>query len=182
MIEVYIIACVVSVAFLVVRDHRLGAPRPGVRRLELWPWLALLLTFAVSWVMMAKHVSGGGNPHVRYLIIALPLIGVAIGTALVRIHVARAWGRYLPSALAAIALLGLFAVRVQQTVKFVDWMPKNTDAPPTSVLSLPSGPGWARIAALALGTLGVALMTSIIAVLASRPHPAAAGPDDAADP
>ena len=170
-IEVFIILAAVAVAVLVVRDRRGRAPRPD-RPLDLWPWLALLATFVASWVMMAKHMSGGGTAHVRYVIVALPLIGVVVATAILRLQRPSGARRYLPTILASLSLLGLFAARVQQTELFASWMPQHTDAPLASALSQPSGSPSARIAALALGALGTALMASILGVLLARPRPA----------
>lgn len=174
LIELLILAATIRVGVLVVRDQRpTTAPPPAGKKLELLPWLALLLTFIVSWLMMAKHVSGGGNPHVRYLIVALPLIGVTVGTAIMRLNIASARWRRLPTGLAVAAIVGFFATRAEQTARFVDWMPSNTDAPLDSALNTTTGAPWIRIAALAVGTIGVALMASMVGIVLSRSVPAA---------
>lgn len=170
-IEAFIILAAIAVVVFVVRDRRGRAPRPD-RPLDLWPWLALLATFVASWVMMAKHMSGGGTAHVRYVIVALPLIGVVVATAILRLQRPSGARRYVPTLLASLSLLGLFAARVQQTELFASWMPQHTDAPLASALSQPSGSPSARIAALVLGALGTALMASILGVLLTRPRPA----------
>lgn len=177
--EAFVVVCVVSVLVLIVRDQRSAAPPPplGERKLEPWPWAALLLTVIVSWVMMAKHVSGGGNAIARYVIIALPLLGVTVATAILRVKATRAAGRYLPSAVAVTTIVFLFSLRVQQTLKFMMWISTRTDPPAGGLLSQPTGPQWLRLAAMVIGVIGTALMTWIVGVIAVQPLPATAGAD-----
>jgi hypothetical protein len=168
-IEVAVVIAAVAAAVLVLRERRSDVLPDGAPRLAFWPWLALVVTFLVSWVMMAKHVSGGGSPHVRYMIVALPIIGVVTAFAILRARVARPAGRFLPALLGVGALLGLLAVRVDQTTRFAKWMPLHTGAPADSALSVASGPAWARQAALAIGYAGTALMIAAVLVILVRP-------------
>ncbi len=48
-------------------------------------WVPLAVAVVANWLMMAQHVSGGGQPHSRYLAVAVPAGAIAVAAAVVRL-------------------------------------------------------------------------------------------------
>lgn len=102
---------VAALAVLMVPARRL--PRTGrPLRAEWYGWSLLGIVVLANWLMMSQHVSGGGNPHARYMSFVVPAGAIVTGAAVARLgQRAAPIGSLLVLALVAYNLTGLEEVR-----------------------------------------------------------------------
>lgn len=138
-----VVVGVVGAAVVVVVDR--GAPAP---------WAAVGLVALVPVVLTAAHRAGGGGPHPRYLLPAVPVVAVAI--ALVAVRVAGRWG--------GLVLVGAGAlVAAERTCAASRWLADNPDGPAGSALLDPIGGAGVRGAGWVVAAVGLALVAAALA-------------------
>ena len=153
-----------AVVLVVAGRRRSGAPDGPGGRTPSPParaWAAAAVLGAVPVVLTAQHAAGGGNPHPRYLLPAVPVLAAAVALATVRLA-----GRVG----AAVLVTALAVLTAAQTRASILDLRDHPLAAPGSPLAAPVGTGWVPALGTAAAALGLAL------VLASLLRPAVVGP------
>ena len=149
-----------AVVLVVAGRRRSGAPDGSGARTPSPParaWAAAAALGAVPVVLTAQHAAGGGNPHPRYLLPAVPVLAAAVALATVRLA-----GRVG----AAVLVTALAVLTAAQTRASILDLRGDPLAAPGSPLAAPVGTGWVPALGTAAAALGLAL------VLASLLRPA----------
>lgn len=127
-------------------------------------WILLVAASVASVVMAAQHISGGGNPFRRYLLLAAPLWSCTVATALVT----NCLNRWLVGLLATAVLTALF-VR-QFAMRYASYTFAREFAPESA-----TGIGWAATstglflaAAMSIGGILCAARLAYVSAVAGR--------------
>ncbi len=115
--------------------RRASAPRGRRTRLPARAWAASAVLALVPVVLTAQHAAGGGNPHPRYLLPAVPVLAAAVALAVVRLTTR--WG----AAVLLVALAMLTAVQTRASIRDLE---ANLLGPAGSPLAGAAGEPWVQ--------------------------------------
>lgn len=164
--EVVTVVGVVATIVLVVTDRRARRQAPPRARaggppLPARAWAASGALALVPLVLTAQHTAGGGNPHPRYLLPAVPVLATAVALPLVRLT--RCWG-------AVVLLVALAVLTTVQARASIQDLEANPLGPPGTPLAESAGAPWVQ--GVGLGAAGLGLVLLVVA-LARLGRPAA---------
>lgn len=130
------LACVGGLAVLVVivvraRDLQRN---DGPNRLRAG-WLLLVAASVANLVMVAQHISGGGNPYGRYLLLAAPIWSCLVAAAVVANGLNATLRRLLIAAALAVLVVRQFARRYSSYAFLRDYGPRNEAGVSWSVMT-----------------------------------------------
>lgn len=167
-----LIAVLVGAAAMVVidqlRSRQLPSRTTTTSPLSAQAWTAAYASVGVVAALIAQHWAGGGAPHARYAIPALAALASA--AALVVVRLATRW--------AGLALVAtILALQARQTQVAARTMAAINPAPPGSELATSYGPGWWRLAGVAVVVIGAGALAAGLAMVRARPG-SIPGPDD----
>ena len=163
------VGVIVAIALVVAdvrarRTDAAGAVSTGRSPLPTRAWAASAALALVPVVLTAQHASGGGNPHPRYLLPAVPVLAAAVALAVVRL--ATRWG-------AIVLLVGLAALTAVQTRASIRALTVDPAGPPGSPLATAAGAPWVQALGVAGAALGLVLLVIALARSGApdgRPH------------
>ena len=115
-------------------------PLSGPSTLAGWP--VLVAVIGATAFAIAGHTSGGGAPHPRYFLLALPVVAILIVVGLDRLH----------PRLAILAVGSAVAASLTVAVLSVRWVDRIIDSEELTRF----GPAWLGYAGVALVSIGVA--------------------------
>ncbi|MEZ5177713.1 MAG: hypothetical protein R2746_05360 [Acidimicrobiales bacterium] len=171
--EVLAVAGVAATVVLVVLGRRDHGEQPAVAAalppLPARAWAAVGALSAVPVVLTAQHAAGGGNPHPRYLLPAVPVLAAALATALVRLA-----GRVAT----AVVLAGLAMLTAVQARASIRDLADNPIAGPGSALASPAGPTWVQALGVAAAAVGLVLVLGSVLGLVPPLRPTPPEPQD----
>jgi hypothetical protein len=161
--EAVAVVGVITTVVLVMTDRRArrGAatrPDPAGPALPARAWAASAVLGLVPVVLTAQHAAGGGNPHPRYLLPAVPVVAAAVALAVVRLTTR--WGA--AALLAAVATLT--AVQTRASIRNLE---ANPLGPAGTPLATAAGAPWVQ----AVGALiaGAGLVLLVLALVRTPP-------------
>ncbi len=111
-------------------------------------WIIVVAALVANWLMMAQHVSGGGMPHSRYLLVAVPVAAIVVATAVRRLA---------PRSPLAVVAVGL-ALTVHNLNGLDEVKDRSGRAGAYEKVAL--GPDWSHPVALALVAVAVAVVVA----------------------
>lgn len=167
-----LIAVLLGAAVMVIIDQVRSRRQPSrswttTSSLSAQGWAAAYASIGVVVAVIAQHWAGGGSPYARYAIPALAAIASAAALVVVRLA-----GRWAGLALVVTILL----LQARQVLVATRTMVALNSAPPGSELATGYGPGWWRLAGVAVVVIGAGALAAGLAMVRARPG-SVPGPD-----